>query len=484
MQGWEAILQSGVPELRTMYTTLTSSVSTPATPTHHDLNDSDYSQLSPSSVVDLDPSTHCRDSLFPPHLQRETPKPPAPADRLPPTSFQETHMNTSLVENWIHSAHISPPSFPTSLTSDQEHPQPANEPTHPPSTTEDYETLLIERNAILSLKEFLHTCRPEDATDQIILDAFVLAWPPDTSSGTPLPTSHLQWPMPLQRVEVMEAHIHGLRYLVEARGGLDKLEMLGLAEGLSTYATSQGNLSATATNSGARFDLVTASRNLAKPHWPVKTSLDPNEITRFLDRFSPVLDTGSDHLFAAVQASFNPAAALVFDTLRRYIVLLQEYAQGHLKGLDMAYLLGSRNIIHHRALSLPATHDPPRRRVNEPFRLAVTAFSLLVVFPTPLMARPYPRLAESLRGELGSVEECYQDWIGMPEVLVWVLVLGGMAATGTPQRAWYAGKLRWLVAMLGIVSWEQMRRILKSVVWMENLCVDEGVALWQEIQAC
>ena len=67
------------------------------------------------------------------------------------------------------------------------------------------------------------------------------------------------------------------------------------------------------------------------------------------------------------------------------------------------------------------------------------------------------------------------------ELLLWVLVLGGIAALGTTDRRWYVQQLRWLAAILEIYSWDHLKLTMVSILWLEIPCVFKGFNLWEEV---
>jgi hypothetical protein len=65
-------------------------------------------------------------------------------------------------------------------------------------------------------------------------------------------------------------------------------------------------------------------------------------------------------------------------------------------------------------------------------------------------------------------------------VLLWTLVLGGIAAIDTPERHWFASQLAWIVRRLDIDDWEGVEAILGSFLWLDSACSQGGQLLWSE----
>jgi hypothetical protein len=100
--------------------------------------------------------------------------------------------------------------------------------------------LLMEREAIVGLKEFVDGASADKVSDEIIMATFSLALhtgrekEPTSKQKRLPPLSDLQLLLRFTNIPISEPHVLALRNLVEARGGFDKIEMPGLKEGLST----------------------------------------------------------------------------------------------------------------------------------------------------------------------------------------------------------------------------------------------------------
>ncbi|KKK20450.1 hypothetical protein ARAM_002906 [Aspergillus rambellii] len=389
-----------------------------------------------------------------------------------------TYKGESFVHEWMNCAMKCPPLFNAWLHSGAEHMQlreQANDQSLQPSTQDNYEILLMEREAILGLKEFVHNSSPDEVTDEIVMCAFALALhPPErkrnaTARMRQVPLSNLQWLSRFTDIVIPEGHIRGLRQLVDARGGFDKLEMPGLKQGLST------------------FNLIVASKYLERPYWPLRARLQPDEVAMFLSAFEPSWPTNSMPLQSCLKSVVPTAMAWEFHAIRGYNALVHEYSQGLCPTLDMAYVLDLRNMVHYHLLSLPTSAEmletlqdlPP---TYESLRLALIAYSLLVLFPIPLTIEPYPRLAHLLRYELELTQMRLDLWMPMIEMLLWVLTIGGISSFETVHRPWYVQRLRWMVQMFGVESWEQLKEIMVSIIWLDTPCDVEGMLLWKEVQ--
>jgi len=69
------------------------------------------------------------------------------------------------------------------------------------------------------------------------------------------------------------------------------------------------------------------------------------------------------------------------------------------------------------------------------------------------------------------------------KLLLWVLVLGGIAALDKPERSWYVAQLVILVENLEeSTDWGAIEGILERYLWLDSACGHTGPELWEEIE--
>jgi hypothetical protein len=113
-------------------------------------------------------------------------------------------------------------------------------------------------------------------------------------------------------------------------------------------------------------------------------------------------------------------------------------------------------------------------------RLASLLFSSMVIFPLPATQGVLVRLAMMLRQVLEqSTMLCV--WEMHHHLLVWMLTLGAIGASFTPDRAWYVDQLTREVAMLGIQSWSTLESMCLRFLWWTPVCSEPGEVLWTEM---
>jgi hypothetical protein len=119
----------------------------------------------------------------------------------------------------------------------------------------------------------------------------------------------------------------------------------------------------------------------------------------------------------------------------------------------------------------------------ESTRLATYIYALLITFPFSANMAPFDDLTALLRNEvsvLDTLDLCIEDI----KLLVWVLVMGAVAAIDTVERIWFVSMLRQVVGAVEIGSWEEMRDLLGRFLWLGSTSDVDGRVLWGEVEAC
>lgn len=164
--------------------------------------------------------------------------------------------------------------------------------------------------------------------------------------------------------------------------------------------------------------------------------------------------------------------------------IINDHTSGTKPILDMALFIDHRNAAQHSLMSLPTGDELEYGEISstclyESVRLAAIIYSGAVTFPLPPHTGFYRRLATRLQGIL---EESKDNpcWQLCPEALLWLLILGGIAATGTARRGWFVQNLTAVGAALRLSSWEQVAGPLENYLWLESACDAGGRLLWDE----
>ncbi|KAL1961886.1 hypothetical protein VTN77DRAFT_966 [Rasamsonia byssochlamydoides] len=270
-------------------------------------------------------------------------------------------------------------------------------------------------------------------------------------------------------------HQEGLVRLVAMRGGLQNLQLEGLAAIIS-YA-----------------DIIMSSRRLTRPHFPF-ISLTGISNPTLPGAFGFGLPDLERSLGRYGGFGFTIEMAEVFHAMKEYTALIRAYEEGSILDPDMALISGLRNLLQYHILALPARSE--RGSIfqechpgYEACRLAALIYGIGVIFPLPAHVAPLASLARQLRLELAAQRICDCDWdvtsVGCVEMFMWILTLGGIAATMGRQseRRWFATELGRVALRRGLSSWYDLKGILQRVLWLDCACDAAGRRLWDESEA-
>jgi hypothetical protein len=68
------------------------------------------------------------------------------------------------------------------------------------------------------------------------------------------------------------------------------------------------------------------------------------------------------------------------------------------------------------------------------------------------------------------------------KLFLWMTFLGGVAVTGTKERAWFVARLAKAVVELQIRNWEEAKSSLTKFLWVDRIHEDSCMELWKEAQ--
>lgn len=184
------------------------------------------------------------------------------------------------------------------------------------------------------------------------------------------------------------------------------------------------------------------------------------------------------------QLGFSAELSQLFEAVRSYIHLLEGIEQRRIP-LDLSKIADQRNFIQHSALCLPpgvqiAGRYPGGLLLYDACRIAALIFCLGVVFPLPYETSPLPVLAEMLKQELEKIPWSHLESRRENEVLLWVVVMGGIAAAGTRERPWFVAQVHNLTRKNGVRRWSEMVIIMERMLWLGSACDHAGRQLWDE----
>ncbi|KAK3375797.1 hypothetical protein B0T24DRAFT_664915 [Lasiosphaeria ovina] len=115
----------------------------------------------------------------------------------------------------------------------------------------------------------------------------------------------------------------------------------------------------------------------------------------------------------------------------------------------------------------------------EAVRLALLAFAANVFLQWKIMGAGYAHLTAAFRSCFAQLAPSRVD----PRLLVWLLMVGAVSVLDTPEDAWLRMLLYANVRLCDVESWEDMRRLLGSFMWIGMTQDKPGKAMFQSLFA-
>ncbi|KAJ0421509.1 hypothetical protein BJY00DRAFT_300895 [Aspergillus carlsbadensis] len=340
------------------------------------------------------------------------------------------------------------------------------------------EMAVCEANVISQMSSILQD-PVQAASDAVILTVLCLATNlyngPSNEEDTRTspfyaPLRSLQWLDIYGRLSPHPVHQAGLLQLIAMRGGLEKIELPGLAAVISFSS------------------ILGASKALSRPPLPF--------ISLRTGRQATLPHTTEINYQSSLSSDRDPLLDIqiptemhdVFRGMRAYIALVETHQDGVDGGVDNLTLCDTRNLVQWHVMALaPASELGPLLvqfcPVYEACRLALVIFGVGVTFPLPPGVALFARLARAIRVGLQCLARDYASQnVSSMQACCWCLVLGGIVTEAEEERGWFVQELRRTLAALGISSWEQLKRVLRSFLWLDSACDMPGRLLWVEVE--
>ena len=180
--------------------------------------------------------------------------------------------------------------------------------------------------------------------------------------------------------------------------------------------------------------------------------------------------------------------ASVLQSMVDLTIIIDCHNQGTKPIKDFTPLIDRRNSAQHSLMSLPTGAELLDGEVTsivlyESIRQVAIIYSAAVTFPLPAMSGHFHKLAAILQPHLetSKFDSC---WRHCPKILLWILVLGGIAASDTPERAWFVNSVAMVAKMLKLGTWKQVTEIMEGFLWLDSACDAGGRLLWAEVTTC
>lgn len=230
-----------------------------------------------------------------------------------------------------------------------------------------------------------------------------------------------------------------------------------------------------------------ATQALTKPLHPfiaINTALIPSlRTTPPLDH--PLHDLGQ--AFTLLPAFVDAIGFKLLVVLRwviQHTLAIDDYVHRRPNAPMTIQMSQQRSFVQHGLMLLTPTPTRSGHEMENPLHrlcwLATVVFSLLVTYPIPPAAAPFHRLASDIRFWL-SQPQSRDLYVQVPTFVLWVMVMGAVAAIGSDQRHWYLRALAHMSKAMGVMDWLALRDILTTFLWYGETNDVDGLNLWQDV---
>ncbi|KAH6696761.1 hypothetical protein BKA61DRAFT_682973 [Leptodontidium sp. MPI-SDFR-AT-0119] len=327
---------------------------------------------------------------------------------------------------------------------------------------------------IQTLNEVLKDPQTAASRDEIILAILILAshetmnMSRAKSSPFNSPLRKAQWLNVYGNFTHVPEHLAAVMELLSLRGGLESLELYGLAEII------------------VGGDVVSSTRNLSKPSLPPLKQAD--EWINYVLRWAVVpprlpVQKISSGFIPYLEYGITVDMLSVFEAAGAITQAIQHYVEGQPVGLDLSAISRTRTAVQQRILNLPTAAELPEAQfpfVYEACRLASIIYAIAVIFPIPNTYHLFQELVQKLQAEIEmSRIECFGAVLA--DLYLWLLIMGGIAALDKPERCWYVGQLVAFARRTGVSEWSDVERVLEGFLWLQSACEPGGRKLWEEV---
>ena len=336
--------------------------------------------------------------------------------------------------------------------------------------------------------------------DEIILVILILASEvfinkKGNSSPFNSPLRNLIWLNMYGNLKPVPQHAKALADIIRMRGGLETVELYGLAEIIVGRVELSSLIVLCWFLTVVRGDIISSTNSLAKPSFPplrIHTASILNLKTWAISPPRPDIQTQASAFQSLGEYGITESMLEVLDSIGAFTLAVDYYLQGNPFGLKLGAVARTRTAVQQRLLLLPTAEElgiplsssnpKPKPNIYECCRLTALIYSVAVVLPLPNSHSVLQELVRRLTVVM-EILDFRIFGVGLEGVLLWMLVLGGIAALDTPQRDWFTSRLAWAVRKLDRDDWEGVEDILRSFLWLDSACGQGGRLLWREAMA-
>ncbi len=284
-----------------------------------------------------------------------------------------------------------------------------------------------------------------------------------------------------------EEHLQAIILLIMQKGGLESIELFGMADTMALWVNG-ALLREQFADISTRCDLYFSTKYVRRPVFSLLRS--PQSLVMSgkhqLDSVAIELDSELGSGFRYFRATLAGRKLLeILDSWVEVTTALDHYARKGPTAPELVDLIEARGASQHRLLSQmpdPLEFTDPDSCVHQAARLATLIFGDMAIFPLPPTQSVKPRLAAMLMEVLQTCDRS-RCWDLHAQVLVWALTLGAIAASFTPTRIWYVDRLKQRTSDMQITDWTALESICSRHLWWKPVCSKPAEKLWLEIRS-
>ena len=179
------------------------------------------------------------------------------------------------------------------------------------------------------------------------------------------------------------------------------------------------------------------------------------------------------------QCGFHPDVVMVFNDLYKIVTLFhldscQHAGEFHQADLDAQLLYTEYRLIKCQNAEISADNQ-----VQRSFCVACLIFISLFLREMPGPVLLNEALTTRLRETMGSIDQT--AWADVPsEIMLWMLFMGGIIATGRSERPWFVSHFSKLETAPDFHDCDSVKASLQSVLWVYKIPEEAFKALCGE----
>ncbi|EXJ75487.1 uncharacterized protein A1O5_02183 [Cladophialophora psammophila CBS 110553] len=265
-------------------------------------------------------------------------------------------------------------------------------------------------------------------------------------------------------LNVVEPHVRAVAQLVALKGGLEAVDTYGVRD--------------TVLLSDIYFSSILGKRPAQV--WPVP-------VTSLVDAGLHTLDASAERLSSQLGSGFN--SFKVDKDLRRVLqlmcdltVALDHHVRGGIYAPELSDIVLQRNAVQNKLLWFQPPMNDDLGKVdtfNNITHIAANIYSDMVLFPLNPATGIKPRLAGELRRCLKAPILDIEEYGPPSDMFLWVLTVGGIAASFTRHRGWYIEKIAEYYGEL-LCDIDAMLERMAPFLWWANVCNQPARLLWEQ----